>query len=113
MEKCGFFLKNCCFSGRIWPDWGSTAQADLAGVGSIGLKMVNFCAVIESADGNRAKIAIGCVQIAMWGWAFRGLDRIFKMFSLRKGFGFRGCTDIYQILRIWNNHLHRKYLKTH
>ena len=35
--KCGNFWKNGCFSGRIWPDWGSTARADLAGLGSIGL----------------------------------------------------------------------------
>ena len=26
------------FSGRIWPDWGNTAWADMAGLGSIGLK---------------------------------------------------------------------------
>ena len=32
-----FFLKNGRFSGRIWPDWGNTARADMAGLGSIGL----------------------------------------------------------------------------
>ena len=37
MEKCGNFLKNCRFSGRIWPDWGNAARADMAGLGSIGL----------------------------------------------------------------------------
>ena len=37
LEKCGTFLKNSRFSGRIWPDWGSTARVDLAGLGSIGL----------------------------------------------------------------------------
>ena len=37
LEKCGKFLKNGCFSGRIWPDWGNTARADMAGLGSIGL----------------------------------------------------------------------------
>ena len=37
LEKCGKFLKNGRFSGRIWPDWGNAAQADLAGLGSIGL----------------------------------------------------------------------------
>ena len=26
------------FSGRIWPDWGNTAWADMAGLGSIGLR---------------------------------------------------------------------------
>ena len=29
--------KTAVFSGRIGPDWGSTARADLAGLGSIGL----------------------------------------------------------------------------
>ena len=38
LEKCGFFLKNGCFSGRIRPDWGNTARADMAGLGSIGLR---------------------------------------------------------------------------
>ena len=38
MEKCGKFRKNGRFSGRIWPDWGNTTQADMAGLGSIGLK---------------------------------------------------------------------------
>ena len=33
LEKYGKF----CFSGRIWPDWGNTAWADMAGLGSIGL----------------------------------------------------------------------------
>ena len=37
MEKCGKFRKNCRFSGRIWPDWGNTAWADMAGLGSIGI----------------------------------------------------------------------------
>ena len=36
LEKCGFFLKNAHFSGRIRPDWGNTARADMAGLGSIG-----------------------------------------------------------------------------
>ena len=29
-----FFWKNGRFSGRIWPDWGNTAWADMAGLGS-------------------------------------------------------------------------------
>ena len=29
MEKCGHFWKNGRFSGRIWPDWGNTAWADI------------------------------------------------------------------------------------
>ena len=37
LEKCGNFRKNGRFSGRIWPDWGNTARADMAGLGSIGL----------------------------------------------------------------------------
>ena len=35
-----FFLKNGCFSGQIWPDWGNTAWADMAGLGSIGLSKI-------------------------------------------------------------------------
>ena len=38
LEKCGKFWKNSRFSGRIWPDWGNAARADLAGLGSIGLR---------------------------------------------------------------------------
>ena len=29
--------KNGRFSGRLWPDWGNTARAAMAGLGSIGL----------------------------------------------------------------------------
>ena len=38
LEKYGRFWKNGCFSGRIPPDWGNTAPADIAGLGSIGSK---------------------------------------------------------------------------
>ena len=38
LEKCGKFWKNGRFSGRIWPDLGNAARADLAGLGSIGLR---------------------------------------------------------------------------
>ena len=31
------FGKTAVFSGRIWPDWGNTARADMAGLGSIGI----------------------------------------------------------------------------
>ena len=31
------FGKNTVFSGRIWPDSGNTAWADMAGLGPIGL----------------------------------------------------------------------------
>ena len=37
LEKCGNFWKNGRFSGRIWPDWGNTTWADMAGLGSIGI----------------------------------------------------------------------------
>ena len=37
LEKCGQFWENGRFSGRIWPNWGNTAWADMAGLGSIGL----------------------------------------------------------------------------
>ena len=42
LEKYGNFWKNGCFSGRIWPDWGNTTRADLAGLGSIGLMSYHF-----------------------------------------------------------------------
>ena len=42
LEKCGKFWKNGRFSGRIWPDWGNTTRADMAGLGSIGLKPMNI-----------------------------------------------------------------------
>ena len=32
------FWKNGRFSGRIWLDWGNTAWADMAGLGSKGLR---------------------------------------------------------------------------
>ena len=40
LEKCGKFWKNGRFSGRIRPDWGNTARADMAGLGSIGLNVI-------------------------------------------------------------------------
>ena len=33
LEKHGKFWKNGRFSGRIWPDWGNTTWADMAGLG--------------------------------------------------------------------------------
>ena len=39
LEKYGNFRKNGRFSGRIWPDWGNTTWADMAGLGSIGLRI--------------------------------------------------------------------------
>ena len=37
-----FFGKNGRFSERIWPDWGNTARADMAGLGSIGLAHITL-----------------------------------------------------------------------
>ena len=42
LEKYGKFGKTGRFSGRIWPDWGNTTWADLAGLGSIGLTKWTF-----------------------------------------------------------------------
>ena len=42
LEKCGNFRNNGCFSGRIRPDWGNTAWADMAGLRSIGLR-IDYC----------------------------------------------------------------------
>ena len=46
LEKYGKFWKNGRFSGRIWPDWRNTAWADMAGLGSIGLKGCTHRAMI-------------------------------------------------------------------
>ena len=43
LEKCGNFWKKRLFSGRIWPDWGNAAWADMAGLGSIGLMSSGRC----------------------------------------------------------------------
>ena len=40
LEKCRKFWKNGRFSGRIWPDWGNTTRADMPGLGSIGLSII-------------------------------------------------------------------------
>ena len=37
LENCGNFWKKGRFSRRIRPDWGNTARADMARLGSIGL----------------------------------------------------------------------------
>ena len=39
LEKYGKFWKHGRLSGRIWPDWGNTTWADMAGLGSIGCAM--------------------------------------------------------------------------
>ena len=43
MEKCGKIWKNGRFSGRIWPDWGNTARAATAGLGSKGIRELEEC----------------------------------------------------------------------
>ena len=50
MEKCGKFWKNGRFSGRIWPDWGNTARADMAGLGSKGLILVLLWKNVEKYE---------------------------------------------------------------
>ena len=54
MEKCGKFGKNSFFSGQIWPDWGNTVWADMAGLGSIGLR--ELC--IKSAQHPQPQLSI-------------------------------------------------------
>ena len=42
MEECGKIWKNGCFTGRLRPDWGNTAWATMAGLGSTGLILKFF-----------------------------------------------------------------------
>ena len=62
LEKHGKFWENGRFSGRIWPDWGNTAWADMAGLGSIESK---FC--------HTSLINFG---------SFFSLPEIFRVYSL-------------------------------
>ena len=41
LENCGTFWENGRFSRRIWPYWGNTTWADMAGLGSIGIISLN------------------------------------------------------------------------
>ena len=43
--------KTAVFSGRIWPDWGNTARANMAGLGSIGLGYTFMCVSIITYKG--------------------------------------------------------------
>ena len=53
LEKCGHFWKNGRFSGRIWPYWGNTTWADMAGLGSITRSnQVRRCLVGVPCEGN-------------------------------------------------------------
>ena len=54
MEKCGIFWKNSSFSGRILPDWGNTAWADMAGLGS---KEINY--TIQGQNGLDKSLGLG------------------------------------------------------
>ena len=36
-EKYGTIWKNCCFSRRLWLDWGNTTRAPKAALGSKGI----------------------------------------------------------------------------
>ena len=57
LEKCGKIWKNGRFSGRLWPDWGNTALAAMAGLGSIGMAMSNVAIkVLSSLMSNLRKI---------------------------------------------------------
>ena len=42
LEECGKIWKNGCISGRLQPDWGHTARAATAGLGSKGLRISYF-----------------------------------------------------------------------
>ena len=59
LEKCGNFGKNGRFSGRIWPDWGNTARADMAGLGSIGLTSIWRLALGRGTHGHMVTIVKG------------------------------------------------------
>ena len=85
MEKCGKIWKNGRFSGRLRPDWGDTALAATAGLGYIGLNMVNTdsrpttkkCpyspiveeSAVESAN-STADSAANSLRIGLWVRAF-------------------------------------------
>ena len=52
MEKCGKIWKNARFSGRLRPDWGNTARAATAGLGSIGLHKNNSIIAVKLTYGR-------------------------------------------------------------
>ena len=55
LEKCGIFWKNGRFSRRIWPDWGNTARADMAGLVSKGMECTGLTALSEKWNISRTK----------------------------------------------------------
>ena len=60
LKKCGKIWKNCRFSGRLWPDWGNTARAAMAGLGSIGLKSIYFAGIAFFCDACAIKLSHIC-----------------------------------------------------
>ena len=67
LEKCGKFWKNGRFSGRIRPDWGNTARADMAGLGSIGFPLTPRRAIyglhpaLAHNDAHISRLFVDCV----------------------------------------------------
>ena len=80
LEKCGFFFKNSRFSGRIRPDWGNTAWADMAGLGSIGINsnphhmliFRNFPCHLSQCNLLVCQEPTSQVQKPMWSCRFQG-----------------------------------------
>ena len=52
-------LGNGRFSGRIWPDWGNTAWADMARSGSIGLISCCLSAVSSHWVSHNKAVCVG------------------------------------------------------
>ena len=89
LEKYGIFWKNGRFSRRIWPDWGNTAWADMAGLGSIGLTQrsttsVNLCMAslfslqIATSNGGPATALVSLGE----KWSFRCISlNIHRMYK--------------------------------
>ena len=54
-----FFWKNSRFSGRTWSDWGNTARADMAGLGSIGYLQTGVLAADGPDVGGGPPLRVG------------------------------------------------------
>ena len=61
MENSG---KTAVFSGRIWPDWGNTAWADMAGLGSIWLNWPNLVSRIYRSSSIKRIAASPIMNVA-------------------------------------------------
>ena len=61
LEKCGKIWKNGRFSGRLQPDWGNTARADTAELGSKGLTSLlllsTLASIVRSIDAIASIVA--------------------------------------------------------